>query len=289
MKIFSCRFFLQLSLPNALVFAIFLCRPAVSKSPTARDTDQVTKSKITELVKAKNYDSLTKDLDDLDRRWAKEGSLQSFDTLWSISQALLETDDLPPKGKKLLLDVHKRALERSAAGEVKKYELWTRQAEFLPLLMTNDVFKDEPTFRKLRCSILASFMAKINEVRDPDFVPVKAYTTVPPIIVEGTKPGDIPIGGTMDPKTIKDLELRKKYEKRIRENQQNIDTNQVKLVSNSLYSRYEPEMKDFFVSLYRKDPKNVTELKDCLHDGKFSKKFTEDVLTKVKEKQRANQ
>ncbi len=289
MKRSRCLFFLQLSLPFALVLALVLCRPAVSKGPTARDTNPITKSKITELVKAKNYESLTRCLDDLDRRWAEEGSLQSFDTLWNISQAVLETDDRSPEGKKLLLDVHKRALEKDAAGEVKKYELFTRQAEFLPLLMREDIFRDEPNFRKLRCAILASFMAKINDIRDPHYVPVKAYTTVPPIIVEGTKPGDIPIGGTMDPKTIKNPELRKKYEKRIRENQQNIDTNQEKLVSNSLYSRYEPDLKDCFASLYRSDPKNVSELKGFLHDGKFSKEFTEEVLKRIKERQSANQ
>ena len=289
MKRSSCSFFLQPPLSVTMVFAIFLYCLVVSEELTARDTDLIAKSTITKLIEDKNYDSLNRYLDHIDRRWAKEGSLQCFDTLWTISQAILETDDLSPEGKKFLLDVLKRALEKDAAGEVKNYELLTRQAEFLPSLMRKDVFRDEPTFRKLRCSILASFMAKINAVRDPNFVPVKTYTKVPPIIVEGLKPGDIPIGGTTDPKTIKNPELRKKYEKRIQENQKNIDINQEKLASNSLYSRYEPEMKDFFASSYRNDPKNVTELKHCLHDGKFSKEFTEDVLKRIKEKQRANQ
>jgi hypothetical protein len=263
-----------------MVFTIFICSHVVSQE-LARDTDPIANSKITTLIEDKNYDSLTGYLDDLDRR--------RLDTLWNISQALLETDDLSPEGKKFLLDVLKRALDTDAAGEVKNYELWTRQAEFLPVLMREDVFRDEPTLRELRCSILASFMAKINDIRDPDYVPVKAYTTVPPIIVEGTKPGDIPIGGTMDPKTIKNPELRKKYEKRIEENQRNIDANQEKFVSNRLYSRYEPEMRDFFASLYLNDPKDVTELKGFLLDGKFSKEFTEDVLARIKDRHKANQ
>lgn len=281
MKRSSCLFFLQPSLPVTMVFAIFLYCLVVTEDLIARDTDLIAKSKITKLVEDKNYDSLNRYLDDIDRRW--------LDTLWTISQALLETDDLSPEGKTFLLDVLKRALEKETTGKIKKYELLTRQAEFLPSLMRKDVFRDESTFRKLRCSILASYMAKINGIRDPDYVPVKVYTTVPPIIVEGLKPGDIPIGGTMDPKTIKNPELRKKYEKRIQENQKNIDANQEKLVSNGIYSRYEPEMRDFFASLYLNDPKNVTELKGFLHDGKFSKEFTEDVLARINDRHKANQ
>jgi hypothetical protein len=131
-------------------------------------------------------------------------------------------------------------------------------------------------------------MAKINNIRDPDFVPVQVYSSIPPIIMEGLKPGDIPMGGTMDPTTIKNPELRKKYEERIQENQRNIETNQEKLVANSLYSRYEPELKEFFASLYLNDRENVAELKHCLQDGKFSDEFTEDVLERIKEGQPAN-
>ena len=251
-------------------------------------------TEILKLIENKNYASLTSYMDDLDRRWAEEGSLQSFDALWNISQAVLEGDELSsegklsPEGKKLLLDVVKRALERSAAGKVKKYELLTRQAEFLSLLMTEDVFSDEPTFRELRCSLIASFMAKINEIRDPDFVPVPVYTTLPPIIVDGIGPGDIPFGGTNDPTTIKNPELRKKYEEAIQENQRNMDANEENLVANSLYSRYEPELKDFFANLYLNAPDDVAGLKHCLHDGKFSEDFTEDVLERIKEGQPAN-
>lgn len=179
-------------------------------------------------------------------------------------------------------------MEKDAAGEVKKYELFTRQAEFLPLLMREDVFKDEPTFRELRCSLLASFMAKINEIHNSDYVQVPVYSSIPPIIMEGLKPGDIPIGGTMDPTTIKNPELRKMYEERIQENQRNIDADQEKLVADGLYSRYEPELKDFFANLYLNAPDDVAGLKHCLHSGKFSEEFTEDVLERIKEGQPAN-
>lgn len=247
------------------------------------DTNEILK-----LIENKNYASLTSYVDDVNRRWAEEGSLQSFDTLWNISQAVLETDDRSPEGKKLLLDVVKSALERKAAGEVKTYELLTRQADFLPLLMREDVFSEEPTFREMRCSLLASFMAKINEIRNSDYVPAPVYSSIPPIIIEGLTPDDIPMGGTMDPTTIKNPELRKKYEERIQENQRNIDANQENLVANSLYSRYEPELKDFFASLYLNDPENVTELKHCLQDGKFPEEFTEDVLERIEEGQGAS-
>jgi hypothetical protein len=247
------------------------------------DTNEILK-----LIENKNYASLTSYVDDLFRRWGEGESLQSFDALWNISQAVLESDDRSPEGKRLLLDVVKSALERKATGEVKNYELLTRQADFLPLLLRQDVFSEEPTFREMRCSLLTSFMAKINEIRDSGYVPAQVFSSVPPIIMEGVKPGDIPMGGTMNPTTIKNPELRKKYEERIQENQRNIDANQEVLVANSLYDRYEPDLKDFFASLYLGDPENVSELRECLHHGKFSEEFTDDVLERIKEGHVAN-
>ncbi|MDC0936831.1 hypothetical protein OAS39_11135 [Pirellulales bacterium] len=286
---------LRLYLPFALIATVLCCDRAWSEDPApgvAKDSADAVDvewnaANIATLAKKKDYKQLTKVLDDLDCRWKREASLQYFDAVWAINQAVLETEGLSRVGKQVVLDVLKRAMEKGASGEVKNYQLFIRQADFLPSLMREDVFGNEPAYRASRWSILASFMARINDVRDPDYVPATVYTKVPPIIVEGAKPGDIPLGGTMDPATIKDPEIRRKYEERIRENQKNLETNQEKSVANQIYARYETEIKRFLARLALDDPQEIADLEVVLRKGKFSKEFRADVLKRVKERKPA--
>ncbi|MDC0936830.1 hypothetical protein OAS39_11130 [Pirellulales bacterium] len=241
------------------------------------DTNQ-----IEEWVENQDYGSLAALLDDVDRRWSEEGDLTYFDDLSRVLEALENREDLPPEGQKIILSVVKRAFEKDVAGGVKKYELLIRQADFLPMLMRDDLFGDGATLRALRCSLAAKFMAKINDVRDPDYEPVEVLTTVPMPYVEDAKPGDFPLGGTMNPEDIKNPEMKKMLEKSIRQNQENLEANQVVSESNQLYARFEPELAEFFASQYRDDPENVAELQTVLQKGKFSEEFADDVLQKVK-------
>jgi len=237
---------------------------------------QVDVGRIRTLAQSSDYKRLVELVDVMGADWIDHPDTGYLDFLLNLNKEVAAYGAPSEERNNFILSVAENALEKEPPNGIKKSALLRKQAYFLFLVMKESVFVETPNLREKRCQIVVTFLARINDTRDPNYV--HELISKPIFIFNGLPAGEIPVGSHVRPEMIKNEELRADYEKRIREYEEEVEQNQMILRSNMVYRLLHRDVKKFFTHVFKDEPDGIDLIRQWMELGKFSASDIEEVI-----------